>query len=97
MERLFAPDDEFMVIAAVRYCMGRMSIAPGICADWLEANWSKLSANTSSVIHRDLEREFELDDAARARGSAHKPLGMDMDRAEWERVRKLWAVEVEGG
>ncbi len=34
-------------------------------------------------IHRDRER---LNGA-----SGYRRLGMDMDRSEWERVRKLWS------
>jgi hypothetical protein len=42
----------------------------------------------------DVEVEFLRDDQWRAgHPSGHEgPLGMDMDRQEWEHVRKLWTV-----
>ncbi len=43
-----------------------------------------------TVIARDIEAEFARDDEARARGEKYKPLGMDMDREQWESVRVLW-------
>jgi hypothetical protein len=81
---------ELMVIAAVRYCMGRTSYIVGDCADWLIEQWPNFSEKTRAIIMRDVEEEFARDDRARADMSDYKPLGMDMDRAEWERVRKLW-------
>lgn len=81
---------DLMAIAAFRYCCGRMSYIVSDCADWLISVWPELSDNTKTTIQRDLEREFQKDDQARLAGDQYKPLGMDFDRAEWERVRKLW-------
>lgn len=39
-----------------------------------------------AVIERDLREALKRDDEARKRGDSYKPLGMDMDRAEWLRV-----------
>lgn len=83
--------DGLMALAAVRYCLGRQTYIVGDCADWLRQVWDELSPNMRAVIQRDVEREFQLDDEARAAGKEYKPLGMDMDRAQWERVRKLWS------
>lgn len=82
--------DGLMVIAAVRYCLGRSTYIVGDCADWMLRNWSAWPENVRSVLERDIEAEFRRDDEARARGDDHKPLGMDMDRREWERVRSMW-------
>ena len=81
---------DLMAIAAFRYCCGRMTYIVGDCADWLISAWPELSDNAKAVIQRDLELEFQKDDEARLFGEEHKPLGMDCDRKEWERVRKLW-------
>lgn len=80
-----------MVTAAFRYCLGRQTYIVSVCADWLVANWDRFPQNVRDVIQRDLEEEFERDDAARREGnSLCKPLGWDCDRKEWERVRALW-------
>lgn len=81
---------DLMAVAAVRYCLGRMSYIVGDCADWLVSVWPTLEEGARNCIQRDVEEAFVRDDEARERGDEYKPLGMDCDRAEWERVRKLW-------
>jgi hypothetical protein len=85
----YGPDD-IMVIAAFRYCVGRRTYMVGYCSEWLIRLWPMLSERACFVIQRDLEEAFCRDDEARANGSEYKPLGMDMDRREWGKVRDLW-------
>ena len=82
--------DDLMVLAAVRYCMGRMTYIVGDCVDWLIDEWDNISPSMQRIIQRDIEDEFRRDDEARQRGESHRPLGMDIDRASWEKVRRLW-------
>ncbi len=81
---------DLMAIAAIRYCLGRQTYIVGDCADWLIAAWPHISESARKTIQRDVEKEFTRDDEARERNAAHKPLGADCDRADWERVRALW-------
>ena len=83
--------DHMMVIAAFRYCLGRMTYIVGDCASWLIKIWPYLSKETQNIIKRDLEEAFARDDEDREAGRDFKALGHDCDRAEWSRVRKLWA------
>lgn len=83
--------DHLMVIAAFRYCLGRMTYIVGDCADWLIKTWPLLSDQTKAIIKRDLEEAFARDDEDREAGRDCKALGHDCDRSEWSRVRKLWA------
>jgi hypothetical protein len=85
----YGPDD-IMVIAAFRYCVGRRTYMVGYGAEWLVRLWPTLAERARFVIQRDLEEDFRRDDQARAEGAEYKPLGMDMDRREWEKVRALW-------
>jgi hypothetical protein len=71
--------------------MGRRTYVTADCADWLIEIWPGLKETARAVIRRDLEQAFVDDDEARARGDGYKPLGDSCDRAEWERVRRLWA------
>ena len=82
--------DHLMVIAAFRYCLGRMTYIVGDCASWLIKIWPYLSKETQNIIKRDLEEAFTRDDEDREAGRDFKALGHDCDRAEWSRVRKLW-------
>lgn len=76
---------------AVRYCLGRQSYAVDDCARWLCSVWDRLAPEAKSCIIVDIDEQFRRDDAARANGNVSGlPLGMDIDRASWERVRKLW-------
>jgi len=81
---------ELMVVSAFRYCLGRQTYVVGVCADWIIANWDKFSPNNKILIQRDLEEAFEGDDCDRKGNDNYKRLGHDCDRAEWERVRRLW-------
>lgn len=83
-------DDGQMAVCAVRYCLGRMTYIVGECRRWLEQVWPDLPAPARLLIERDVEEAFERDTRDRERGSTIKTLGWDCDRAEWERVRKLW-------
>lgn len=87
--------DDLMAIAAVRYCLGRRTYIVGDCSEWLVAQWPNICKRAQIIIERDIEREFKDDDEARANGDAHKPLGDDCDRREWEKVRTLWLPPLE--
>lgn len=82
---------EMMVIAATRYFIGRRTISTTVWAQELCAAWEQIPESARNIIRRDLEEAFRRDDAARARGEQHKPLGMDCDREAWEEVRAKWA------
>ena len=82
--------NDLMAIAAVRYCTGRMTYIVSDCATWLIEIWTKLDPSAQKTIQRDIEDAFSNDDEDRARSLEHKTLGWDCDRAEWEKVRRLW-------
>lgn len=82
--------DESMAVYAVRYCLGRQTYAVGECVEWLLHVWPALAERTQQQIRRDIEREFERDEADRKAGRSPCALGAPMDRQEWERVRALW-------
>lgn len=79
MTRPFGRDD-LMALAAVRYCLGRASYIVGDCVDWLYEQWPALDENVRTVIARDVDQALR-----------EGRVGMDMDREQWERARKLWA------
>lgn len=65
------------------------------CVEWLIWVWPDLNEDARSTIKRDIEEAFTEDDRDRERlngAIGYKRLGMDMDRREWERVRKLWGA-----
>lgn len=79
-----------MVVAAFRYCLGRMTYISGVCADWIVANWKNFPPNAQHLIHSEMEAAFIRDDEDRAEGRQLKELGWDCDRKAWEKVRALW-------
>ena len=80
-----------MVIAATRYCLGRMTYIVSDCADWLIKIWPLLSPSTQRIVRADIEEAFSRDDADREAGRIYKALGHDCDRHQWARVRRLWS------
>ena len=85
--------EDLMVIAAFRYCLGRMTYIAGVCTDWLVDKWPELPPHSRALIRTELDRAFAQDDEDRATGASFKALGWDCDRREWEKVRALWAGE----
>ena len=82
--------DGLMALAAFRYCLGRMTYIVGDCERWIFANWEHFPENVKKLIQREVEKEINRDDEARAEGREHKPLGHDCDRAAWVLVASLW-------
>jgi len=91
-KHLDAFDPHMLLIAAVRYFTGRMTIATCAFARELAEAWPTIPEHTRQVIQRDLEEEFRRDDEARNAGQRkiYLPLGMDCDRKSWEKVREAW-------
>lgn len=83
-------DPHTLLIAATRYFTGRMTISTVGFADELAKAWPDIPEKTRNIIQRDLQKEFEMDDLARENNDSYLPLGMDCDRAAWEKVRKAW-------
>lgn len=83
-------DVEDLLVSATRYMLGRKSYAVALHCDALAEAWPQLSSWARQTIRRDVERAFRRDDWARAEGKERLPLGMDCDRASWEKVRRAW-------
>ena len=77
-------------LGATRYYLGRMTYAVSNYCDLLRREWPNLPEQTRNLIQRDVEEEFVRDDNDRAEGRQYTALGHDCDRAEWEKVRRLW-------
>ncbi len=56
-------DTQIMILAAVRYCLGRQSYIVGICQDWLTINWKEVEDSNKQLIIRDII-EALMNDAA---------------------------------
>ena len=73
-------DDEYLIIAATRYTLGRQSYAVVIMTDILKARAAKLSEITREVIARDIREQEKYGYG-------------DLDRKAW--MEALAAVERE--
>ena len=71
-------NDQLMVIAAFRYCLGRRSYIVHNCAEWLVEYWSEFNDPTKKLIEKELE-EYAKSDLK------------DLDT--WQEVRKLYFKE----
>ena len=86
------------IIGWERYVIGRMTYAVSEFCEWLCANWDRLedycedAEHARKIIRMDVEVEFRRDEIMRERFNCEPyPLGHDCDRAQWGRVRELWA------
>jgi hypothetical protein len=80
----------WMIIDAVRYCLGRKTTQVATTTDWLIKNWDNLDKMTQDIIKRDIETQFKSDDMIRKIKTTNLPLGQDCDRERWENVRCIW-------
>lgn len=69
---LFA--ESLMIMAAVRYCLGRQSYIVGACITWLDSNWHLLDNSTRKVIFNDIIEALHLNEA-----------GSKYDTDDWKR------------
>jgi len=67
--------EQFVVIAAFRYALGRRSYAVSLIAHWLIKNWNEISINDQNLIRREIQEALDHDCA-----------GMEMDKEEWRKV-----------
>lgn len=56
-------DYEFILIASMRYVIGRRSYAPSLVANYIKKHWNDISDNCKFVLQRDLQ--YEIDQANR--------------------------------
>ena len=88
-----------LVFWSFRYFLGRMTIHACCFAESLAKAWPHLDERVQNLIIRELEEEFKRDDEARLRRTESTvakqyistlPLGMDCDRAAWQKVRDAY-------
>lgn len=75
-----SPNDEFLVIGAVRYARGRATYIVGMTVDWVVAHWDELSENTRHVIARDVREECDY------RESTDRSILSEIDDPDWQRL-----------
>lgn len=74
-------------IAATRHHLGGMGFEVAEFCALLVREWPSIDGASRSVIITDVCKAFDSDNMARAAKRDILPLGMDMDRAQWEKVR----------
>lgn len=83
----------YMIMSTIERCLGSKTIGAMFFVREVEASWDKLPAPVRDYIQRVVDESFAFDDEKRATGQMEwLPLGMDCDRAEWEKLRKRWRV-----
>ena len=87
-----------LVVGSFRYHLGRMTYAVSEFVSVLQKMWPDLDQNTKNCIQRDLEAAFEkerlLNDMYKnSPEKLNSPLGMEMDREEWLKIRRLYTKE----
>jgi hypothetical protein len=80
-----------MVVAALRYSLGRMTYVPGAVQDWIKTYWDSFDSNTRFVIVRDVF-EYLYDDFKNGGKMQARFNGYDI--REWEKfaIDRYWAL-----
>lgn len=87
---MYLPD--FMIYQSFRYVLGRKTYAVGMWCDWAVENWERIPEHDKLLIKRQLNEAFKRDEKERETGKTEfLPLGDQYVRAQWERVRALYA------
>lgn len=85
-------------LGSLHYYIGRRTAGVSDFTSLLIQEWSNLPTETQNFIKRDLEREFDKDDRDRENFAGNGPkmwrLGDDCDRFEWDKVRRLWSIDL---
>lgn len=87
-------NDQLMVTAAHRYCLGRQSYIVGACLQWLIDTWDQFEPNTQQVIVRDTAEA--LMDGHAGSPTCDVPLWKDFLRWSQSRVSDIglnWAID----
>lgn len=79
-------DLQLMLIAAIRYAVGRESYMPSTVIRYLTPLLSDLSNKTLTIIDRDIQWNYELDERLKNDGSRHGIFGDNqIDKPAWMR------------
>lgn len=81
---------EWVIIAAVRYALGRHTYVVSDTADLLRSIWSKLSPTTKVIVLRDIEQHLE-DVRNNPRGHIHE-MDTKVWKALYEALRRVATV-----
>lgn len=87
---MLTPDQEFLVISAVRYARGSATYIVERTCRWVIEHWPELSENTRAVIARDVELEVKL---RREQGDELATIAR-IDNPAWEKLLDIVEKEV---
>jgi hypothetical protein len=89
-----------MVVAALRYALGRHTYVPGAVIDWISLHWDSLDSNTKIVVLTDVFEHLYYD----SRPSAYRTSMTDYDlstyflglaKVVWEKfaIETYWKLD----
>jgi hypothetical protein len=74
-------DDAFMMLAGVRYCLGRHSYAPSLCCGWLKTKWQQVDQRDRAQIVREIGEHIAYVEGGRCHNTAP---GWEDDLRTWQ-------------
>jgi hypothetical protein len=82
-----------MVVAALRYALGRHTYVPGAIQDWISQHWDNLDSNTKTVIVRDTFKHIY--DEKTSHYQITSGIMDQYDLTTWEKfgVDKYWKLD----
>ena len=83
--------EEFMICFALRYAIGRQSMAPSIVSDYIRSSWDEISGK--SVLYRVLSEEVERLELLKGEIDFN-PFGMGCDEKMWKDLLQWMGVNL---
>lgn len=75
---------QFVLIASMRYAIGRTSYAPSLISSYIKKYWDKLSYVCRALLQRELQYEIDqADKGLKNKIYTYDPLGNECDRKTW--------------
>jgi hypothetical protein len=88
---------QFIILAALRYTMGRRSYSPSLVVDWIKENWKLMDVTNKDRIQKEVVEAIERADIYIEKQRQEKSkffmdlLGDPQDRETWECFRN-WII-----
>jgi len=85
-------DTDFIILAGIRYGIGRRSYSAWLITDWVKNHWCELSDSLKSLVKKDIKSEIEMWDR-----SPELSLGDPCDIGTWRDFAKWLSKQHKDG
>ena len=82
---------QILWLGATRYYLSHSMPAVSDFCSLLIAEWDNIDSSTKDVLKHEISEAIKTDNNDLSEGALFRRIGYSIDRAEWDRVCKLWS------